>query len=62
MLSAAYGPPTTPDSLSNGLMPGEGLDENGLFQQNTGWPAMSAAAPFRTYTKVDSLTSMLWEV
>lgn len=61
MLSAAYGPPTTPDSLSNGLMSSEGLDENGLFQRNPGWSAMPAATPLRTFTKVFILTSALWK-
>jgi hypothetical protein len=57
MLSAAYGPPSTADSLSNGLMSSEGLDENGLFQRNTGWPPMPTASPLRTFTKVDIWTS-----
>lgn len=59
MMSAAYGPPSTPDSMSNGLMSGEALDENGLYQRATGWPAIPTATPLRTFTKVGILTSVL---
>lgn len=58
MLPVAYGPPATPDSTSTGLMSGEGLDENGLFQRNTGWPAIATATPLRSFTKVHKLGSV----
>jgi hypothetical protein len=44
--------------MSNGLMSGEQLDENGLFQRNTGWPAIPTATPLRTFTKVHKLGSV----
>ena len=56
MLSIGYGPPATPDSMGTGLMSCEGLDENGLFQRNAGWPAIPAAAPLRSFTKVTILS------
>jgi hypothetical protein len=61
MLPVAYGPPATPDSTSTGLMSGEGLDENGLFQRNTGWPAIATATPLRSFTKVTILSPVLWK-
>lgn len=61
MLPVAYGPPATPDSMNTSLMSGEGLDENGLFQRNTGWPAIPTAAPLRSFTKVTISISVLWK-
>nr|XP_024366632.1 auxin response factor 6-like isoform X1 [Physcomitrium patens]XP_024366633.1 auxin response factor 6-like isoform X1 [Physcomitrium patens]XP_024366635.1 auxin response factor 6-like isoform X1 [Physcomitrium patens]PNR27047.1 hypothetical protein PHYPA_030528 [Physcomitrium patens] len=58
MLLTAYGPPVTPDSMNNGILSGEGLDGNGLFQRNSGWPAMPVAIPPRTFTKVHKLGSV----
>ncbi|XP_024392267.1 auxin response factor 6 isoform X2 [Physcomitrium patens] len=55
VLLSAYGPPATPDSMGNGMMSGEVLDENGLFQRNTGWPPASSQ---RTFTKVHKLGSV----
>lgn len=61
MLLTAYGPLVTPDSMNNGILSGEGLDGNGLFQRNSGWPAMPVAIPPRTFTKVHFLSSLFWQ-
>lgn len=48
LLQGSFCPSATSDiSTINGV----GLDENGIFQRSTSWPAMSPAPP-RTFTKV----------
>ena len=48
-------PPATPDSINNGLISNDSLDENMLFHQSPGW-TVQTAAPQRTYIKVNSVS------
>jgi hypothetical protein len=54
LLQGSFCPSATSDIPTiNGI----GLDENGMFQRSTSWPALSPAPP-RTFTKVHKLGSV----